>query len=335
MSGRLEKEMQFENKCRRMLDAMPNIARLFYVYFKGSDSQRTNASCHAYLNGVRTYFKYLRFINVNPDDLDYYKNVKPADITAYIDQYRNEDGRRKSDSSVALMVNIIKSFYSFLEDNGYIERTPCGRIKAPKVSTRVKPVVMTREEIEKVRNYILYYDGTFYNNDTNEEYWRLRDHLIFTLGCRTGLRCSAIAAIDIGDIDFENKRLVVTEKGNDTKDVYFGDNTKELILEWIRARYYLLKGKQLNALFISNRRQRISSRAIEDLIQKYTEDIIPNKHITPHKMRSTCATNLWKETHDIYMVANQLGHRNLANTKRYTDISEDESRKVATILDEL
>lgn len=79
----------------------------------------------------------------------------------------------------------------------------------------------------------------------------------------------------------------------------------------------------------------MSNSAISAMIEKYTSAVIPDKHITPHKMRSTCATNLWGETHDIYIVANQLGHKNLANTKRYTDISEEESKRVATILDEL
>lgn len=335
MNGRLEKEMEFEKKCTKMLKEMPSVANKFYVYFKSSDSKRTNISCHVYINGIRTYFNYLKSNKVDPDNMEYYNGVKPADITMYIDYYRNSNGKKKCDASVALMVNIVKAFYVFLEDNDYITKNPCGRIKPPKNDVRVKPTVMTKDEINKVKDYILYEEKSFYNNNEDEEYWRLRDYLIFTLGCRTGLRCSAISSINLEDIDFDNNCIVVVEKGNVKRNVYFGENTKETLKKWIIARNHILHGNTLDALFISRKKGRMSNIAIISMIKKYTSDVIPGKHITPHKMRSTCATNLWEETHDIYMVANQLGHKNLANTKRYTDIAESESRKVATILDEL
>ena len=335
MNGRLEKEKDFERKCSNMLKSMPKIANMFYVYFKASDSKRTNVSCHVYLNGIRTYFKYLILNGIDPDNIDYYTNVKPADITMFIDYYRNSGNKKKCDSSVALIVNVVKAFYLFLEDNGYIAKNPCTKIKPPKNDIRVKPTVMTKEEVNKVKDYILYEEKTFYNNNIDEEYWRLRDYLIFILGCRTGLRCSAISSINLNDIDFTNNCIIVVEKGNVKRNVYFGDNTKEILKKWIIARNYILNGNSLDALFISRKRNRISNQAIISMIEKYTSEVIPNKHITPHKMRSTCATNLWNETHDIYMVANQLSHKSLANTKRYTDISESESKRVANILDEL
>lgn len=335
MSGRLEKEKRFENMCRNMLDKLPRIANTYYVYFKASNSKRTGSSCYTYVSSLKLYFEYLDTIHVNPDNMEYYKNIRPADITLFIDYYRNNGRKVKTDSSVAVMVNVVKSFYDFLEDNGYISKNPCAKIKPPKVNANTKPVVMTKEEIDKVRDFILYDEQSFYNYDQNEEYWRLRDYLIFTLGCRTGLRCSAIAAIDISDINFDEYYITVVEKGNYKRNVYIGKNTMEIIQTWIRARRYILDGKNIDALFISRKRTRMTNVAINDMIQKYTSQVIPDKHITPHKMRSTCATNLWAETHDIYMVANQLGHHNLSVTKRYTDISESESRKVANILDEL
>ena len=335
MSGRVEKEEQYENKCNNLLMKMPNIARVYYVYFKASDSKRTNVSCHTYLAKLGTYFNYLEINGIDPDDLSYYATVKPADITMYLDYYRNSNGKKKKDSSVALVVNVIKSFYSFLEDNGYINRTPCGKINAPKTDNRIKPVYMDKAEIDKVKNYILYSEESFYNHNKNEEYWRLRDYLIFVLGCRTGLRCSAISAIDVDDINFEDSSILVVEKGNVTRKVYFGSNTKDILVQWLNARRYILDGELCDALLISKFKTRISNQRIIAIVKKYTSAVIPDKNITPHKMRSTCATNLWAETHDIYMVANQLGHRNLSNTKRYTDISEKESRRVANILDEL
>lgn len=335
MSGRLEKETQYENKSKELLKKLPQIATRYYFYFKSNSSSRTESSCFMYLSKLNIYFNYLKQNGIYTDSLLSYKRVKPADITMYLNYYRNYSAKKKSDSAVAVMFNAIKSFYNFLEDNDYIEKNPCNRLKAPKVNQQPTPVIMTKEEINKIKDYILYSEKTFYHNDENEEYWRLRDYLIFTLGCRTGLRCSAIAAIDISDINMDDNFFSVTEKGNVLRNIYFGDNTKEIIQKWIVARSRIMSNDTTPALFITKKRERISTNTIGYMIGRYASDVIPDKHITPHKMRSTCATNLWEETHDIYMVANQLGHKNLANTKRYTDIAESESRRVATILDEL
>ena len=334
MSGRLEQEQWYESKNRILLKKMPAIASQYYSYFKSSGS-RTEASCFTYLSKLSMYFIFLSDRHMNPNNVVIYKKIKPVDITFYIDNYRGTGDKKKGDSTVAVMFNAIKSFYSFLENNDYIDKNPCNRLKAPKVNQASKPVALTKEEINKVKNHILYAEKSFYNNDENEEYWRLRDYLIFILGCRTGLRCSAITNIDIEDINMDEKYIVVVEKGDVLRNIQFGDNTKEIINMWLKARSRIMPNSSLHALFISKKRNRISPAEIGRMIEKYTSEVIPNKHITPHKMRSTCATNLWEETHDIYMVANQLGHKNLANTKRYTDIAESESRRVANIMDEL
>lgn len=335
MSGRAEKEKWYEDRISDLLNKMPRIASQFYVYFKLKSSKRTEASCYTYLNNLNIFFNYLRESGFLVDSPKAYGTIKPVDITVFLNSYRNSGKKPKGDSTVAVLFNAVKAFFSFLEDNEYIVRNPCNRLKAPRVDQDVKPVVLTKEEIERVKNCILYSEDTFYHNDQNEEYWRLRDYLVFTLGCRTGLRCSAIVAIDIKDINMDECYIIVTEKGNVTRNIYFGENTKEIINDWITARSYLIEDDSTDALFISRKRSRISSHEIWYIIKKYSSIAVPDKHITPHKMRSTCATNLWAETHDIYMVANQLGHRNLSNTKRYTDISEKESRRVANILDEL
>ena len=79
--------------------------------------------------------------------------------------------------------------------------------------------------------------------------------------------------------------------------------------------------------------KRINVRSIENLITKYTYNI--DKHITPHKLRSTCATNVYNATGDIYLTADVLGHSNIANTRRYAQISEERKRKAASAMDDI
>ncbi|MBR0118937.1 MAG: tyrosine-type recombinase/integrase, partial [Eubacterium sp.] len=88
-----------------------------------------------------------------------------------------------------------------------------------------------------------------------------------------------------------------------------------------------------DALFLSTQRKRISVRTVEDLVKKYTARVTPNKHITPHKLRSTYGTNLYKESGDIYLVADVLGHKDVNTTrKHYAAVDEDRRRKAAGIV---
>ena len=84
-------------------------------------------------------------------------------------------------------------------------------------------------------------------------------------------------------------------------------------------------------MFISLQKKRISVRAVEDLVKKFAKEATPLKKISPHKLRSTFGTNLYRETNDIYIVADVLGHKDVNTTKKhYAAISEDMRKSVAS-----
>ena len=88
--------------------------------------------------------------------------------------------------------------------------------------------------------------------------------------------------------------------------------------------------KEEKAMFISLQNKRISIRAVENLVKKFAQIASPLKKISPHKLRSTFGTNLYKETRDIYIVADVLGHKDVNTTKKhYAAISEDMRKSVA------
>ena len=88
-----------------------------------------------------------------------------------------------------------------------------------------------------------------------------------------------------------------------------------------------LQGSE-DALFLSLQNKRMSVRAMENMVSKYTSKLNTLKHITPHKLRSTFGTNLYRETNDIYLVADFLGHKDVNTTrKHYASISDDTRRK--------
>ena len=82
-----------------------------------------------------------------------------------------------------------------------------------------------------------------------------------------------------------------------------------------------------HALFLSTQKRRFSVRSVENLVKKYAQITTPLKKITPHKLRSTYGTNLYRESEDIYLVADVLGHKDVNTTKKhYADIDENQRR---------
>ena len=162
---------------------------------------------------------------------------------------------------------------------------------------------------------------------------KTRDLAILTLLLGTGIRVSECVGLDINDIDFKNNGIKVTRKGGSEMVIYFGEevrNALENYLETTRASATPLPDHE-NALFLSTQRKRMGVQAIENMVKKYAKQVTPNKKITPHKLRSTYGTSLYKETGDIYLVADVLGHKDVNTTKKhYAAIDDMRRRKAAS-----
>ena len=126
----------------------------------------------------------------------------------------------------------------------------------------------------------------------------------------------------------------VTRKGGDSVILYFNEEVREALSKWLDYRYDLKEiDKNEPAMFISMKNQRISTRAVQVLVKDYTKEVTPLKKITPHKLRSTFGTDLYRQTGDIYAVADFLGHKDVNTTrKHYAAISQDSRRHSAGIV---
>ena len=156
---------------------------------------------------------------------------------------------------------------------------------------------------------------------------KLRDTAIITLFLGTGIRISELVGLNIDDIDLNTNSFVVTRKGGNRAVLYFNDQVAIALKAYIESRKLDDKDND-PALFISLQNRRISTRTIQDLVKKYAKIVSPLKKITPHKLRSTFGTNLYKQTGDIYVVADCLGHRDVNTTKKhYAAITENIRKK--------
>ena len=133
------------------------------------------------------------------------------------------------------------------------------------------------------------------------------------------------------DVDLDNLSILVRRKGGYEDTVFFGEEVEQALSDYLDIREHMipLSGHE-EAFFLSLQNRRITVRAVENLVKKYSSLVTTMKKITPHKLRSTYGTNLYQETGDIYLVADVLGHKDVNTTrKHYAAMKEDNKRKAA------
>lgn len=159
---------------------------------------------------------------------------------------------------------------------------------------------------------------------------KVRDLALLTLLLGTGIRVSECVGLDIYDVDFKNGGIHIHRKGGKEVTVYFGAEVEDALNDYLAERQQIdpEPGSE-NALFLSMQRKRMNVRSVENLVKKYAKIVTPLKKITPHKLRSTYGTNLYRETGDIYLVADVLGHSDVNTTKKHYAALEDERRRSA------
>ena len=316
MSGRAEKEAKIEKKINTILESCPQIVK---DYMLSTSNKQTSITRLQYLRNIMKYINYMESIGV-----DIY-TAKPMHIDRYRDNVIHHDGKTCGASSVNTKLSAVISFYKFLLKNELVTSIPCTNDMKIKIQEKENVVFMTDKEVKKVKDNIKKQKHNRYKMLTN------RDYAIVTLGCSTGMRVSEISNIDLSDIDFEAKEIKIVAKGNKTRTIYIGDNTIAALQEWLKDRPKFLKWGESDALFLSRNGNRISIDAIRHMLAAETEEL--DKHITPHKMRSTCAMKLYDKTGDIYLTAQQLGHANVKNTMIYAKATEEKRRMAADLLD--
>ena len=323
MDGRLENQKKGEAKIKNMMQGQPEVVYEYYIYLH----DKTYKTKIMYINRVIAFINYLQTNGFDVNDIDDFRNVKPSNVNDYMEQTRyKKDGTECSESYRALQLNVIKSFFEFLDDEGVLIKNPTLKIKAPKVSNQTSVTYLTKEDIKQINMNMKHGVGSL-REQSAQRRWFERDYAIIMLALCTGLRVAALTEINISDIDFHAHTIRVTEKENITKDVYISNEVIEALQTWIdkRRQMFIEKGCDDNdALFISFRMNRLDAKSVNKMIKTYTYNI--DKKITAHKLRSTFATNIYEATGDIYVTSKLLGHANIETTKRYAALSKEKEQ---------
>lgn len=327
MSGRHEKEINLERKIKNRLQDAPSVVGEFYYSLIGSG--KTYDTAYAYINYVLSFINFMELENKSQFNSEkFYERVKPLHINKYITSLRTKhvNGKieRASDSIRSVQWSALNTFFQFLIPD-YIQSNPVANTQRPKMKDNPKVTYLTPDEISKVLSNV---------EKTAPIKFKNRDLCIMKLGFSTGLRASALIGIDIDDIDFKHNQIRITEKGDYDNYVIFGDNLKAQLVAWIEDREKYFPKCNSNALFVSSFNQRISDDMVAVILKQYSKGVT-DKHVTPHVMRHSCATNLYEATGDIYLCAKQLNHKQVSTTQRYAELSNEKQKHAASILDEM
>lgn len=327
-------------KLREVLKTLPPFAKDYFRAIEPTTSTRTRIS---YAYDIRIFFQFL--LSENPslknkdvseltvDILDQLQAVDIEEYQEYLKVYNNDDKTlTNGERGLKRKMSALRSFYAYYYKRELIKTNPTLLVDMPKLHDK-EIIRLDADETAELLDYIehcgdhltgqkkVYYEKTKY-----------RDLAIVTLLLGTGIRVSECVGLDVNDIDFKNGGIRVVRKGGNEMMVYFGEEVEVALLNYleIRASITPIAGHE-NALFYSTQRKRIGVQAIENMVKKYAKEITTTKKITPHKLRSTYGTSLYKETGDIYLVADVLGHKDVNTTrKHYAAMDEDRRRRAAS-----
>ena len=336
-----EQEIKNTKKMREILEDLPGFCRQYFRGIEESTGARTRL---AYAYDLRVFFEFIQRENpslkntsIRDFPISILERIGREDIEEYLDflTYYEKDGQVFTNDArgKARKLSAVRSLFKYFYTSEILTKDVTALVPLPKLHE--KPIV--RLDSDEVAKMLMKADSGAELTRSQQRFHdktRLRDMAILTLLLGTGIRVSECVGLDLDDLDFREKGMLVHRKGGSESIVYFGDEVEAALKDYLEQRKQILpKEGHEKALFLSLQNRRITVRAVENLVKKYAGLATSLKKITPHKLRSTYGTSLYRETGDIYLVADVLGHKDVNTTrKHYAAIDEDRRKNARNIV---
>lgn len=293
---------------------------LSYMLTIKGKSQNT---VQVYFYDLRVFFRFMKLhrnltdkksdydnISIADIDLDFIRTITLSDLYAFLAYVSNS--RDNSSYARARKVASLKSFFKYLTLKAkLLDINPAAELESPKILKRL-PRYLNVEESKQLLNSI---DGQFSE----------RDYAIITIFLNCGLRLSELVGINLNN--FKGTSLNVIGKGDKERSIPLNQACIKALEAYMRVRP--VDGvRDRNALFLSNRRQRISKESVQKIVKKYIKaaGLDPDRYST-HKLRHTAATLMYKYGHvDIRSLQELLGHESISTTQIYTHLDSNQLR---------
>lgn len=330
MKGRLEHTIKADAKIRASLVDAPGYLKNYETHLEASKKEAGTRATY-----IRIAIDLIRSINAD------ISSVTTEDITAQaVEAYMAGTGTKtlrdgtRAETTYAyqrLVHTALNDFCNYLLIRKLIPENPMATIARPSARDDIKRIRLTVDDLQGMIGAV----DTGAGSDiavSKQIAWQERDTLILKLFIATGVRKTALSEINVEDVDLDSGTITVLDKRRKTM-IYHIDSLIPDIQAWLTRREEILDGKTCDALFISNRKSRISPRAVEEVVVKYARagtDI--DKRISPHKLRAAYCTVLYETTHDIELVRRAVGHSSTEITKRYIVQGNSAQEQAAEIM---
>lgn len=326
------KSVQLSN----ILSELPDFVFDFIRKYYDGDSINTQV---AYATDIRTYLRFLlkqpqfshikKLEDFTPEHLEKVDLNLMLDYKVYLERYENtyttSTGKKKtvvltnSKKGIVRKLCTLRSLYSYLFKSDSIEKDITQKLDLPKVHHRIKKPLTVMETMNIID---VIYEGEKYLEGRELALYKKRkqrDIAIFVTLLGTGIRVSELVGLDIEDIDFDNSSLMILRKGGDNQEIPMPLQVENEIYLYLQERLEIEDAKDKNALFLSNRKRRISVSAVEKMIKKYCSlaGVFNNDKTTVHALRRTFACRLLEEGYDIKLISELLGHKDVVVTSRF------------------
>ncbi len=249
------------------------------------------------------------------------KKITLDDIHSYI-SHLAIDNRSKA-TTRARKVSTIRIFFKYLSQKANILKiNPAQNLETPKLEKRM-PKYLSLEDSKKLLSVA--------ENEDNRNY--KRDYAITTLFLNCGMRLSELVGININDIDFSECKMTVIGKGNKERTIYLNKSCMVALNDYLSSRpaSNMVKHDSKHsekALFLSEQKQRISNRTVQNIISKELKQAgLDTKNLSVHKLRHTAATLMYQYGKvDIRALQELLGHQSISTTEIYTHVNNEQVR---------
>ncbi len=264
----------------------------------------------------------IKAITIDDLTLSTIEKISLADIQAFLAYLKNTYNSKPA--TLARKASTIRIFFKYLcNKSKKISSNPAQELENPKLDKRL-PKYLTLEQSERLLEVSQTSSSSHGNHDNHE-----RNFAIITLFLNCGMRLSELVSINLNDINYFDSKLNVIGKGNKERTIYLNNACIDAIKKYIEVRPREgVKADSRNALFLSERRERISNRAVQYIVKEELKlsGIDPNKY-SVHKLRHTAATLMYKYGNvDIRALQELLGHESIATTEIYTHVDNEQVR---------
>lgn len=313
----------------------PPILRDFLTYHEAIQGH-SKKTVDEYFLDLRNFFRYIKIekglaprtaeldeIDINDVDLEFVRSVTLSDVYSYMNYLSRDRAKRPNSentdygllaTSRARKIAAIRSFYKYLTNKAkLLSENPMQDLDSPRMKKSLPRYLDLDSSIQLLESV----DGAFQE----------RDRCILTLFLNCGLRISEL--IGLNKTDVRGDQLRVLGKGNKERILYLNDACIQSIQDYLAVRSEE-QAIDKRALFLSQRRTRISKAAVEKLVKKHLlEAGLDSTQYSPHKLRHTAATLMLQNGVDVRTLQEVLGHENLNTTQIYTHVDNENLRLAA------